>query len=282
VNAVQVDAVDRSVAIVVGTKNSARTLLAFLESARFQTVAAAEIIVVDNDSTDGTRAIAEQQADIVLLAGPERSAQRNAGVRIAKSRFVLVLDSDMVLEPTVLESCLAVIGGAPAVIIPEVSFGSGYWAACKSLERSFYQSDRLTAAARFFRRDDFLRVGGYDENLTGPEDWDLSIRLCGAAAPAIASTIIRHDEGHQRLSNLFRKKYYYGVGLRRFLRKHGVEALKRCSPARGSLISNLPTLLRYPHLGVGVVIMKFVELLGALAGMARRQRQPETAVYKAL
>ena len=40
-----------------------------------------EIIVVDNNSSDKTRDIARRYTDKIFIKGPERSAQRNYGMR---------------------------------------------------------------------------------------------------------------------------------------------------------------------------------------------------------
>jgi glycosyltransferase involved in cell wall biosynthesis len=88
-----------------------------------------EIIVVDNYSTDRTSEIAERWADQVVLAGPERSAQRNAGANTARSNYLLFVDSDMALQPAVVRECMRLAGPkaeAKAAVIPENSEGEGF------------------------------------------------------------------------------------------------------------------------------------------------------------
>lgn len=242
--------------------------------------ASVELIVVDNRSTDGTANIASEVADVMLTAGPERSAQRNVGIRAASAPFVLVLDADMTLAPDVVGACLAAIKGHPAVVVPEESFGSGFWSRCKGLERFFYLNDNEICAARFFRRDDVLNVGGYDENLTGAEDWDLSMRVCGDRAPAFADAKIYHDEGHHTLFELYAKKRYYGFGVKRFAQKYGRAVRSRLTPFRASLLRAIPQMLRHPVLATGLILMKAVELTGLFVGMARSSQPVETALYQ--
>jgi GT2 family glycosyltransferase len=266
------------VSLIVTTRNSAGPLRACLESAHRQDYPAIEIIVVDNGSTDGTLEIARELADVVVKAGPERSAQRNAGIRIARGRWVAILDSDMVLDADVVSSCVATAEktGARAICIPETSFGTGYWSRCKSFEREFYKFDAVVTAARFFDRAHVVALGGYDEALTGPEDWDLSIRASGST-PVFAQGEIRHDEGRQTLSGLFGKRFYYAQSWPAFIRKHGQLAIARISPARASLWRNVGAMLRRPGLTIGLVIMKSVELAGAGLGMLNaRQPQPKS------
>src|SRR5439155_24891828 len=97
---------------------------------------------------------------------------------MASGNFLLLIDSDMVLQPQIVDECLsAVLRGAQAVIVPEVSIGEGYWSACKALERSCYVGDDAIEAPRFVQRQIFADVNGFDEELTGGEDWDLAARI---------------------------------------------------------------------------------------------------------
>lgn len=270
------------VSIVVATRNSGRTLEACLKSARRQDYPLVEIIVVDNHSSDDTARIAAGHADLLLQAGPERCAQRNAGIRAAHGEYVLVLDADMVLEPNVISAALAAsAGGRNAVAVPEISFGEGFWSECKTFERSFYRSDAVVSGARFFTRADLLEIGGYDEELVAFEDWDISIRIEAQHPLAFADATIRHDEGRQTLPNLFAKKRYYGTWLPAFVRKHGVEAWKRINPMRSSLLRGMGQFMRRPALGAGVVIVKLVEMTGGLLGTLNPSRHllpPQSAI----
>ncbi|HZV78498.1 MAG TPA: glycosyltransferase family A protein [Candidatus Binatus sp.] len=269
------------VSMIVTTKNSQRTLEACLRSARAQTHQPVEIIVVDNGSSDATPEIARRLADSVIEAGPERSAQRNAGMRAARGGYVLVLDSDMVLDPDVVEAALAASNaGARVVAIPEESFGQGFWSVCKTFERSFYREDALISAGRFFSKSDALEAGGYDETLTGPEDWDLSMRLAGSSAIAFAHARIRHDEGRQTLSELFKKKYYYGRSMPAFVRKHGRSALARLNPLRPSLVRGMGAMVRRPVLAAGLIVMKTTEAIGGAAGMLDARPRRNDSVYR--
>ena len=146
-----------------------------------------ELLVIDNFSTDSSPEIAKKYTDKVFSKGPERSAQRNFGARRATGQFVVFIDSDMELSPKVISVCIESMDGSPlykrgargdfippvALIIPEESFGLGFWAQCKKLERSFYVGVDWMEAARFFHKDVFIKAGGYDENMVSGEDWDL-------------------------------------------------------------------------------------------------------------
>ena len=67
------------VTVVIPTRNSEKTLGDCLDSVSRQSYRNVEIMVVDNDSSDGTREVAKRYTDMVFTMGPERSAQRNYG-----------------------------------------------------------------------------------------------------------------------------------------------------------------------------------------------------------
>jgi SAM-dependent methyltransferase len=200
--------------------------------------------------------------------GPERSAQRNEGARLATGSHLLFVDSDMVLEPSVVEDCAAATtSGAGAVIIPEVSFGEGFWAKCKALERSCYLGDDDIEAARFYARDLFVSLGGYDEQLSAGEDWDLSQRARAAGASiARVPSLIRHDEGRLRLSALITKKFHYGRSVPAYRRKHRGAARGQFRLLRPAFIRHRDKLAREPLTSVGMLGMKSLEFAAGAAG----------------
>jgi glycosyltransferase involved in cell wall biosynthesis len=119
-----------------------------------------------------TRKIALKHHCAVLTIGPERSTQRNLGASRASGAYLLFVDSDMVLEPAVILECVtAARAGADAVIVPEVSFGDGFWAQCKRLERSCLRRRRRHRGRPLYTRDLFVRLNGFDELLRAGEDW---------------------------------------------------------------------------------------------------------------
>ncbi|MFH1046893.1 MAG: glycosyltransferase, partial [Patescibacteria group bacterium] len=200
------------ISVIVPTKNSAATLADCLSSVWAQDYPAKEIIVIDNFSTDGTAEIAKKFADRFQSVGPERCTQRNHGARLAQGEFVLFVDSDMVLAKNILSagaSAFAADDRLVGIIVPEESFGRGFWADCKRLERSFYVGIDWMEAARFFRRSSFDQVGGYDERLVSGEDWDLSQRIAELGRIDRLVQFIRHNEGQPTLWKLLKKKIYY-------------------------------------------------------------------------
>jgi len=178
------------VSVVVTTRNEARNIGNCLESVKAQGYPAelVEIIVVDNASTDDTKAIAARYTDKVLDKGPERSAQRNHGFSQATGDVFLFLDADMILSASVIERSVAMLAqGHGALYIPEIVLGKGFFPTVRRFERSFYDATVIDCV-RAFTREAFRKAGGFDEALTGPEDWDFDKRMRATARVGLLST----------------------------------------------------------------------------------------------
>jgi glycosyltransferase involved in cell wall biosynthesis len=106
------------VSVIVPTRNSERYLSVCLRSVTEQDYQNLELLVVDRDSTDSTVPIALAFGATVLIAGPERSAQVNAGVLVARGRFLFRVDADFALDPAVVSECVSLAArGADAVVV---------------------------------------------------------------------------------------------------------------------------------------------------------------------
>jgi len=259
------------VSVVVPTKNSENTLLRCLQSIKNQTYNEIEIIIVDNASTDKTREIAERFGK-VYVKGPERSAQRNFGARKASGDYVLFVDSDMELTPNVVEQCLTKVLAeqGSAITVPEISVGEGFWAKCKALEKSCYMEDKAIEAPRFFEKRVFWEIGGYDEEMTGPEDWDLFLRIrkMGYDVSRI-NALIRHHEGRLSLYRSMIKKYCYGKKIDKYIRTHPHMACKQLTILRSAYFRNWRRLMKDPVHTLGLIVMKFCELGAGGMGLVR-------------
>jgi glycosyltransferase involved in cell wall biosynthesis len=100
---------DQLVSVVIPAYNAAATLDETLCSVRAQTHSALEIIVVDDGSTDATRALAERHAaadprvHVLHQANAGVAAARNAGWKHSRSEFIAFVDADDLWAPTKIE-----------------------------------------------------------------------------------------------------------------------------------------------------------------------------------
>ncbi|MDA1110868.1 MAG: glycosyltransferase, partial [Nitrospinae bacterium] len=169
------------VSIVITTKNEEKNIENCLQSIAEQTYPQKliETIVIDNQSSDRTKELSKNYTDLVFDKGPERSAQRNFGIlSIAKGAYILFLDADMILSPCLVDRCVnkMLADDLLGLYVPEIILGQSYWCQVRRFERSFYDGTVIDVA-RFVRKDVFERVEGFDESMSGPEDWDFDKKL---------------------------------------------------------------------------------------------------------
>lgn len=263
------------VSVVVPTRNNERTIEACLASVRAQTHPAVELIVVDNGSDDATWASAARLAHRVVSGGPERSAQRNLGIELATGTWVLWLDSDMILPPDTIARALqtATSTGAVGVALPERTIGSGFWTACRALERECYLDDPLLHNPRLIRRDLLTVDGGFALSMSGPEDADLRLRMRAAGAPIeLAPVLVDHDEGRLTIRTVMEKRYYYGRSLPAFAASHHGAVGKQGRAVAWSYARNWRRLAQDPAHAVGMLVLRALEA-GAYVWGARRGRR---------
>ena len=210
------------VSVVITTKNEEKNIENCLQSIKNQTFKNIELIVVDNFSEDKTAELAEKYNAKIYFKGNERSAQRNYGAKVARGGYLIYLDADMILSPTVIEECVAkcVCDNVGALYVPERIFGDGFWIKVRDFERSFY-TGTVIDAVRFLRRDLFLQVGGFDETLVGPEDWDLDKKIREIASTGVTIVPLYHNEGRFSMKRYLKKKGYYTEGIQKYVKKWG-------------------------------------------------------------
>ncbi len=212
------------VSVVVTTRNEEKCLNDCLLSVKEQTYSLEriEMIVIDNNSTDQTKTIAQNFTDKVFNHGPERSAQRNLGLKKAKGKYILYLDADMILSREIINQCVAKCEteGYLGLYIPEKIVGKGFWIKVRNFERSFY-NETCIDAVRFVEKEKALKIGGFDENLTGPEDWDFDRRMKKSGRIGIIKAALYHDEGKFNFRQYLAKKEYYAKSFKNYIDKWG-------------------------------------------------------------
>ncbi len=262
------------VSIIITTRNEEDVIERLLVSVNNQRYKHKEIILVDNNSTDKTAQIAKKMGALVYNFGPERSAQRNFGAKKANGEYLLILDADMKLSPTVIEECVSAMDSNPnlgEIVIPEESLANTFWGKVKAFERSFYneKGDGTTDAARFFKKEAFIQSGGYDETITGPEDWDLpeTIKEMGYKVGRIKSKIYHYERIKSPLVTAY-KKFYYAKLASRYLKKHNISVFsaKTIYFLRPVFYKNWRKLIQHPVLALGLVLMLTLEQVGGALG----------------
>jgi len=172
--------------IVVPAYNEEQLLPATLDRLRTAMAATAlrgEVVVCDNNSTDGTAALARASgAHVVREPVNQISRARNAGARAARGRYLVFVDADTVVPPPALRQALdalvsgRVCGGGAAVVMEGVS--SGVPARMVWLWNALSRGRRLAAGSFVFAlREAFFAVGGFSERVYASEEIWLSRSL---------------------------------------------------------------------------------------------------------
>lgn len=269
------------VSIIIPTYYSATVIKDCLSSIKKQSYKNIEIIIVDNFSKDKIKAVAKKYGARVFFYGPDQKRrifgapyQRNYGFRKARGKYVYYVDADMILSKNLISECVAICEKdkkVAAIIIREMSFGKGFWAKCKWLERETYWGDNNVESPRFFKKAIIDEYGGLDESLGGGgDDLDLALRLRSRSEEIVRTkeSFICHNEGKLTLKKLFLKRFLYGQDIVKFSKKHGLKALfKSYSPIRACYLKNWRFLLSHPILLTGMIIMRTVEYAGGFCGL---------------
>jgi glycosyltransferase involved in cell wall biosynthesis len=188
----------QDVSVVIPAYNAARFISDAIDSVLSQSFKPAEIIVVDDGSTDGTGSIVEGYRDKVRYiyqanAGP--ATARNRGVREARGEWIAFLDSDdywdarhieMMLQAAeadrdaALVYCGKKIVDVDGVELPDYPrqtlFPSG-WIFSDMFQANYISSTSVV----FVKREVVLDLGGFNKGMRNAEDYDLWMRITAIA-----------------------------------------------------------------------------------------------------
>jgi glycosyltransferase involved in cell wall biosynthesis len=183
------------ISVIIPTHNRAEWLEAALRSVHEQTLQPAEILVIDDGSTDDTEhrvAVLARStaAQPVYLHQPHRgpAAARNLGIARASSDLLAFLDSDDCWQPRKLEIQAHALQSSPAYLVShtrEIWYRRGQLINQKKRHRPphgfiFDQCLRLCCVGMstvMAHRSLFHEVGMFDETLLCCEDYDLWLRV---------------------------------------------------------------------------------------------------------
>lgn len=245
------------VSIIIPTKNSEKFLGKCLTSVKNQTYNNIEMIVVDNNSTDKTKEIANKFTQKIYNQGPERSAQVNFGVEQAKGEYVYKIDSDFILDNEVVRQCVEkAFVGCDAVVVhnsPDVTVS--WIAKIRKFEVDMYKYDITHSSARFVKKDIFQEIGGFNKKITAGEDYDFQNKLnrMGFKTGFIDAEALHLGEPTNFWKHM--KKYYdYGKDFVNYASENKKESSVQLGFFRGVYIKNWKKFAIHPVMGIGFVI----------------------------
>ena len=204
-----------------------------IASVRAQTLQAAEIVVVDDGSTQaGTiatlDALAGPGVQVLRTANRGLPAARNHAAANATGEFFCALDADDRLASNWFEKALAVLDAQH-----DLSFVS-HWLETFGDERWMWTPERCDLpsllarnavnGAALVRRGAFFSVGGYDESMReGCEDWDFWLRLVesGHRGHIIPEVLFYYRRRADSMSRVMLEERAYRRPLQALVTRHG-------------------------------------------------------------
>lgn len=190
----------RSVSVIIPAFDAARFIGEAVSSALSQTRPPAEVIVVDDGSSDATADLVERLPGVrcVRQLNAGAAAARNRGVAAARGDFLAFLDADDCWTPDKLACQLAAVEAEPGlelVLAHCVQVRQERWAetvAAPGRPDARHPVPGYVAGTCLVGRDAFARVGGFDASLRAGEfiDWFLRARAAGLAVSMLPQALL--------------------------------------------------------------------------------------------
>jgi glycosyltransferase involved in cell wall biosynthesis len=208
-------AANDSISVVIPAFNAEPYLGAAIESVLGQTRSAAQVIVVDDGSTDATSAVAEKFDDAVILIQQRNagvSAARNNGAAAVAADWLLFLDADDLLRPDALErlAVRASEGDFGVVYGQTIYFderkgmrrlhgrGAAEGAVPAAARANFWKSVIATPGAAITRRVVFEETGGFRAEFNTAADRDFWLRAGSIAQFGFVETPVTEKREHEQ------------------------------------------------------------------------------------
>jgi glycosyltransferase involved in cell wall biosynthesis len=289
------------VSVVIPNYNYAKTLGLCLAAVRAQTYPVAEVIVVDDGSTDDSVAIAQSYGARVLRTGgnygPPKA--RNIGAEQAAGDVLLFIDSDVALEPDATQIAVDMLTADP-----RVAAVCGAYTAQPLIRDSRIEEYRCLQLAYWVghdgpinttftailavRADAFAEIGGFNPDLPHTENADFGHRLNRRHKVMLTHRMLGshdHDDTWRMLLGKLFIRARLHVPL--YLRNPGFEGgLASDSKGWGAIaallsLATLPTLLLgwWWALLPAALFGAFVACDLGLHGFVRRQRGVRFLLY---
>jgi glycosyltransferase involved in cell wall biosynthesis len=249
--------------VVVLTYDSAATIEACLRSVAAQTRPPAEVLVVDDDSTDATLTIVRDLAlglPIRVLRNGSHSISRgrNIGIEAARTPLVAFLDSDARAEPgwaaglvaAFADPAVAIAGGA-VVADHATAFAAAVAVNDDAVRQLATSGNLLVSGCNLALHTDRVDGQRFDERWVHADDVEYTNRVGRWAV--VPDAVVRHSS-RSTAAGYFRQMYAYGAWKVRYTLHTGEVRLVDYSPlaalavAVGGAVVSPWLLLAYPGL----------------------------------
>src|SRR3954447_18108556 len=227
-------AADLEVSVIVPVRNGAKSLPPLLRSLDEQTLAGEryEVIVVDNDSSDGTAEVAASHgADVVQEPIANRSRARNRGAETARTPLYAFTDADCVVHPGWLEALLGCAHEVPLMagevrlkVSDEPNAVERFEKRWRFAQEAWVEQAGWAATANLLvHADAFDAIGGFDSSwrhIGEDADFCLRARDAGYSLGYCADAVVEHS-GESELRPFLRRFFLHGYSANQGYYRHG-------------------------------------------------------------
>ncbi len=215
------------ISLVIPYHNREHLLPRTLRSVAEVAVLPAEIVLVDNGSTDGSAAVCkafsrqhpELRVKMVDEPLPGAAAARNRGLREVGTEWVFFFDSDDELDPDFFHDVLPLLPDADMVVVPTRMVIEGrevvrkYKPTADPAAQVFFS--HLNTQGMVFRTSFLRQIGGWNESAMVWNDWELGVRA-----------LLNHPRVKWHTSRAYHNIYVHADSITgRSLDTHSVERL---------------------------------------------------------
>ena len=175
------------ISIIVPCYNGAKYIRETLDCLQKQTIDDWECIIVNDGSTDNSLEIMkefslkDERFRFVDKQNGGPASARNLGVASSKGEYLLFLDSDDIIDNYYLEKGICYLDNHKdcSLFYSRTKFFGARNDVMDSILTGYRDllAKNSIVCTCIIRRNDFDRVGGFDENMHGYEDWEFFIRL---------------------------------------------------------------------------------------------------------
>ena len=205
------------VSAVVPVHNGSAYVAEAIQSILGQTRPPIECLVIDDGSTDGTAEVVGRFGREIAYVRQDRSGvstARNHGAALARGRLVAFLDHDDTWLPTKLERQLEALSASATIALCAVDVVDERGTIRRTM-RLRPREDLITGMLMFdgtetvscsstglMRREQLLKIGGFDPALSVSADWDLLFRMALAGDVAsVDESLVRYRVHGANMSN---------------------------------------------------------------------------------
>ena len=198
------------ISVVIPTLNRINTLQRALDSVINQTYKPAEIIVVDNGSSDGTLKFLREKYPKIKTFTENKigvSSARNKGIKKSINQWIALLDSDDAWHPRKLEIQTSMLDSAlkeyNLIHTDEVWFRNNKHInqMKKHKKQGGYIFERclslccISPSSVLFKKNILDKVGLFDESLPVCEDYDMWLKICSSEEVLFAKDKLTYKYG---------------------------------------------------------------------------------------